>query len=304
MNSGCETMKNEKTLPAKTVVVTGASSGIGFQTALEFCRRGAWVIGVGRDSQRCEQARARILSAEPAARIQFLLADLSKQREIRRLAQEIDSLLTQSGTPGLDILVNNAGTFADKLTLTEDGIETTIAVNHLAPFLLTRLLLPRLSTCPDSRVITVSSGSHYHTWLNPSRLRRPLIYNSLWAYKVSKLANVLFSVELNERQQGSAPHAFAVDPGLVNTDIGLKGTGALARFIWRQRQKDGVDVTVPAATILFVATDPVALRSDAPYWYLSAPMQPSRTALDRQLARRLWQESDRLCGIEERTKEE
>jgi Dehydrogenases with different specificities (related to short-chain alcohol dehydrogenases) len=286
-------------LTNKFAVVTGASSGIGFETALEFCQQGAAVIGVGRDAERCKQAQAKILAQVPGASIHFLIANLSKQHEVRRLAEEIVAVLQQQGMSGLDILVNNAGTFMDKLALTEDGIETTIAVNHLAPFLLSNLLLPQLAARPDSRVITVSSGSHYRTWLNPARLRRPLIFNSLWAYKVSKLANVLFSLEWNQRRQGAAPHAFAVDPGLVNTEIGLKGTGALASFIWKQRQKAGVATSVPAATILHVATDAEAAKSPEVYWYLSAPMTPSRAARDARLARALWQESARLCGINE-----
>ena len=290
-------------LSGKAVVVTGASSGIGWQTALEFCRRGALVLAVGRSAERCQQAEARILQDVPAARIHYLLADLSRQREVRRLAGEVALALRQQGCNGLDVLVNNAGTFMDKLVLTEDGIETTIAVNHLAPFLLTNLLLPELAARPESRVITVSSGSHYRTWLNPARLRKPLVFNSLWAYKVSKLANVLFSVELNERQQGHAPQAFAVDPGLVNTDIGLKGTGTLAAYVWRWRQKAGVDPSVPAATILFTATDSAAPRSGQVYWYLSAPRLPSRAALDARLARGLWQESARLCGLDDSQKE-
>ncbi len=297
-------MEKSFDLSNKLAVITGASSGIGLQTALEFCRHGASVIGVARSPQRCEEARLKILSACPGAKILYLIADLSLQSEIRRLAGDIEKALRQQGSSGLDILVNNAGLFMDSLVLTEDGIETTIAVNHLAPFLLTVLLLPLLSARPDSRVITVSSGSHYRTWLNPARLRRPLIFNSLWAYKVSKLANVLFSLELNIRQAGRAPHAFAVDPGLVNTDIGLKGTGPLARFVWRQRQKAGVDPAVPAATILTVACDPEAPKSGAVYWYLSAPMQPSRTALNVELAERLWQESSRLCHLEKQPKEE
>lgn len=296
-------MEKKFDLSNKTVVITGASSGIGFQTALEFCRCGASVIGVARSLQRCEEARLKILSACPDAKILYLIADLSRQSEIHHLAAEIKQTLQQQSAVGLDILVNNAGLFMDKLVLTEDGIETTIAVNHMAPFLLSTLLLPLLSVCPDSRVITVSSGSHYRTWLNPAHLRRPLIFNSLWAYKVSKLANVLFSLEFNRRQNGRAPHAFAVDPGLVNTDIGLKDTGALARFVWRQRQKAGVAPAVPAATILTVASDPEAPKSGAVYWYLSAPMQPSRTALNAELAYRLWQESSRLCGLEDHPKE-
>jgi NAD(P)-dependent dehydrogenase (short-subunit alcohol dehydrogenase family) len=291
-------MEQKYDLSGKIVVVTGATSGIGWRSALEFCRCGASVIGVGRNEDRCTHARAKILAQVPEAKIEYLVADLVSQREVRRLAEEIKKALQRQQAPGLDVLVNNAGTFVDRLTLTEDGIEKTVAVNHMAPFLLTQLLLPEMAARPGSRIITISSGSHYRTWLNPKRLRSPLLYNSLWAYKVSKLANVLFSAEFNRRHTGESPRAFAVDPGLVNTNIGFKGTGALARFVWRQRQKAGVDSSVPASTILFVAADPAAMQSEAVYWYLSAPQQPSRAASNPQLAAAVWQESARLCHLE------
>ena len=284
-------------LSTKTVVITGASSGIGWQAALEFCRCGASVIGVGRDTERCEEARTKILSFVPEARIRFVTADLSRQSEIRQLASRIQALLEESSQK-LDILINNAGTFVDRLTLTEDGVEKTIAVNHLAPFLLTYLLLPQLKACPGSRVLTVSSGSHYRTFINPARLRKPLVYNCLWAYKVSKLCNVLFSLELNEQMKGKSPKAFAVDPGLVNTEIGLKGTAPLVSFVWKLRQNKGVDTSIPAATLLYVAASPEAGDSEEIYWYLSAPLKPSRAALDKKLAHQLWLESCRLCKIE------
>ena len=291
-------MKQEFDFSNKAIVITGATAGIGYQTALEFCRRGASVIGVGRSAQRCQQAQERIAHEIPAAKIHFLVADLAQQQEVRKLAVEIQQYLKEKRSPGLDVLVNNAGTFMNRLTLTPDGVETTMAVNHMAPFLLTHLLLPQLAAQANSRVITVSSDSHFRTFINPDRLRKPLIYISLWAYKVSKLANVLFTLEFNARQKGKAPHAFAVDPGLVNTDIGLKSTGALASFIWRQRQKAGVDPIQPATTILFLAGDKGAPLSDAVYWHDCAPKTPSPTALDTTLALRLWQESSKICAID------
>jgi NAD(P)-dependent dehydrogenase (short-subunit alcohol dehydrogenase family) len=284
-------------LSGKTIVVTGASSGIGWRAALEFCRCGASVIGVGRDTERCVEARQKILTACPDAKIRYLLADLSRQSEVRWLADEIRLVLKETSCR-LDVLVNNAGTFVDTLTLTEDGIEKTIAVNHLAPFLLTYLLLPELKANPESRVLTVSSGSHYRTYINPARLRKPLVYNCLWAYKVSKLCNVLFSLELNEQTGWKAPIAFAIDPGLVNTEIGLKGTGSLVSLVWQMRQKSGVDVSVPAATILHAAANPEAANSKEVYWYLSAPRKASRNALNKKLAHALWLESCRLCHID------
>lgn len=291
-------MEHEFDFSGKTIVITGASAGIGFQTALEFCRRGAFVIGLGRSEERCQKAREQILLAVPNAKIEFLIANLAKQQEIHQLAAVIKKLLISQEINQLDVLVNNAGTFMDRLILTEDDVETTVAVNHMAPFLLTHLLLPLLSASNESRVITVSSDSHFQTFLNPERIRQPLLFISLWQYKVSKLANILFTLEFNTLHKGHAPHAFAVDPGLVNTDIGLKGTGPLSKYIWGKRQKAGVNPIRPATTILFLAADAQAPLSDSVYWHDCVPKQPSRTALNQDLARTLWVESEKICHIQ------
>ena len=291
-------METHLAFSGKTVVITGATAGIGYRTALEFCRRGAFVIGVGRNPARCQKAREDILAQAPKAKVYFLTADLSRQSEIHTLAADIKATLNANGLETLNVLVNNAGLFMDKLILTEDGIETTIAVNHIAPFLLTHLLLPLLEKSPDSRIITVSSDSHARTFIHPEHIRKPGIFISLWQYKASKLANILFTFEFNQRRQGSAPHAFAVDPGLVNTDIGLKGTDGFSSFIWRKRQAMGVDPIEPATTIMYLASNKEAVNSNAVYWHDSSPKKPAGNATDPDLARRLWDESCRLCHIE------
>jgi NAD(P)-dependent dehydrogenase (short-subunit alcohol dehydrogenase family) len=282
---------------AKIVVVTGASSGIGYQAALDFTHTGAQVISVGRDAQRCEAARQRMLSVNPSANITFLVADLAHQNQIRELGVKISQLLDERSGGKLDVLVNNAGLYMQRRIITEDGVETTFAVNHLAPMLLTYLLLPNLEKTEDSRIITVSSNSHYNTWFNPAVESRPSFYFGFWAYKVSKLGNVLFSRQFNRMRQGKNPQAFAVDPGLVNTEIGLKGTGGLVQAVWRGRQTKGKPAEVPARTIVYVATTPdLDARRDV-YWRDSQPKQPSRAALNDDLGRRLWDESCRLCHI-------
>jgi NAD(P)-dependent dehydrogenase (short-subunit alcohol dehydrogenase family) len=184
-----------------------------------------------------------------------------------------------------------------KKEFTEDGIETTFAVNHLAPFLLTNLLLPRLSQVPNSRVITISSDSHFHTRFIPERAKNPSFYFGLTAYKVSKLSNILFSLEFNRLQKGNPPHAFAVDPGLVNTEIGMKRTGGLARLVWRSRKNLGVPPSIPAKTILYLANNPQLNHSTDIYWHLCQPKQPDPAALDLKMARRLWIESCKLCSL-------
>lgn len=283
----------------RSIVVTGATAGIGFQTALDFAASGAYVIGVGRSPQRCTEATNKIRFHIPDARVEFLTADLSSQQQVRGLASQIDQLLEKNHFKALNVLVNNAGVYMGKKEMTTDGIETTFAVNHLAPFLLTHLLLPVLEKSPESRVITVSSESHFHTLINPEHAANPSLFFGLTAYKVSKLANILFSIELNRLRAGKPPRAFAVDPGLVNTEIGMKDTGGLAKLVWQQRKQLGVSPEVPSATILHLANEREVLDSSDIYWRESKPKQPSRAALDPKLARRLWKVSCKLCGIKE-----
>ncbi|MDO8969341.1 MAG: SDR family NAD(P)-dependent oxidoreductase [Saprospiraceae bacterium] len=278
-------------------MVTGATAGIGRQAAYDFAREGAFVIGIGRNPQRCAEAQRKIKESFPDAHVVFLVADLASQKQVHKLADELDQLLNENRFKALDILVNNAGVYIGKKTFTEDGIETTFAVNHLAPFLLTHLLIPRLSKSPDGRVITVSSDSHYHTQLNPEKARNPLFYFGLTAYKVSKLCNILFSLRLNQLTNWQSPHAFAVDPGLVNTDIGMKETGTLASLVWRNRKNLGVPAEVPSRTILYLANDPGVLQSHEVYWHDCQSKQPARKALDSKLAERLWIESCKLTGV-------
>lgn len=284
-------------LTGKVVVVTGASSGIGYQAALDFARSGTQVIGVGRDQQRCNQARERILSLCADAKVTFLVADLASQAQVKGLASRVAGILEARHNGRLDVLVNNAGVYMGRRILTGDGIETTFAVNHLAPFLLTYLLLPHLVKTDESRVITVSSGSHYNTWFIPRVEKNPFFYFGLWAYKVSKLSNILFTRQFNLMRKRSRPQAFAVDPGLVNTDIGIKGTGGLAQAVWRNRQKLGTSPEQPAKTILYLAeTQGLDCLRDV-YWHDCAPKQPSAAALNDKLAKCLWEESCNLFGI-------
>jgi len=287
----------------KTVVITGATSGIGLHAAAAFAARGAYIIGAGRSPEKCQKAERELRAAYPAARVCYLVADLAVQSQVRLLAQNIRQEIQQAGGQALDILINNAGLYASKYTRTPDGLEQTFAVNHLAPFLLTHELLPLIQQAPGGRVLTVCSDSHYRTWLDVKRVNRPLIYFGLWAYKVSKLANVLFSMELDRRLADNSaepalrPRAFAIDPGLVRTEIGLKDTDFLAGLVWRMRMSAGVEPEVPVRTILHLAGSAVQASPDI-YWYDSRPKQPSAQAMRRDLARLLWEESRRLTGLE------
>lgn len=283
----------------KLVVVTGATSGIGLATTERLVRAGVDVIGVGQSAERCRAAQANLQKINPAVQVLYLTADLSVQAEVRELAQRIKEYLARTEKTSLDGLVNNAGVFTYWFMLTPDGIEKQWAVNHLAAFLLTTELLPLLEVAPHGRVVTVSSGSHYGAhipWEDP-QLRRH--YNALRAYGITKLANVLFTLELNRRlAAGSHVRAFAVDPGLVNTDMGLKNSPAVARLVWRMRRSSGTAPDVPAQGITNLLLQSGYQNGSGVYWKDSRQKTESPAARDVSSAQRLWVLSEKLCGIE------
>ena len=286
-------------LQDKTFVLTGATSGIGLAAARQLAERGAFLIGVGRSAERCARVESDLRSAFPGAQVEYCLADLSMQAHVRRLATHIQAKLAQHNIPSLDGLINNAGTFTYWMTLTPEGFEQQWAVNHLAPFLLTHELLPLLQAAPAGRVVTVSSGSHYHTRLKWSDIQLRRGYKCLLAYKQTKLANVLFTAEFNRRLgDRSGLRAFAADPGLVFTEMGFKGNPGLVRWIWGQRRRGGVSPEQSARGVVYLATESSIQDSPEIYWKDSHPKAPDRYALDEAAAQRLWNLSEQMCGIE------
>lgn len=291
-------MKNIYDLQDKTIVVTGATAGIGQATAHALALRGAHVIGVGRSPARCQALREAILAERPGARVSVAAADLASQRQIRQLAADIRAIVAAAGEAKIDALVNNAGTVSSWHKMTEDGYELQFAVNHLAAFLLTHELMPLLGKAPAARVVTVSSASHHGTRMHWPDVMYRKRYNCLAAYKQSKLANVLFTAELNRRLgEQTRVRAYAADPGLVNTEIGLKGTSGIEHLVWQMRRNGGVTPEQGAETVIFLATDPSVEASQAIYWKGCRPARPSSTARRPDEAARLWALSERLCGL-------
>lgn len=286
-------------LESKTIVVTGATSGIGLAVAELMVKEGAFVIGVGRSPEKCAEMADRLNAINPPAKAICVKADLSVQSEVRTAAREIHCEIINTGLPKLDGLVNNAGTFTYWLTLTPEGFEKQWAVNHLAPFLLTYELLPLLLQSPTPRVVTVSSNSHYNTLMQWDDIQLFHRYNGLKAYKQTKLANVLFTNELN-RRLGSKVKAFAADPGLVNTDIGAKSDSILSRWFWNLRRRKGIPASVAAQGIMYLFTQASLQDSEEIYWKHGKPKPPSSYALEIRDAQRLWTLSEKMCGIEYR----
>ena len=290
----------ESTSLRKTFVVTGATSGIGLAVTQQLLQHSHSVIGIGRSPERCRaQEQALQVFCSSGARLHMLPADLSLQSEILCLVPAIESVLLAWHAPHLDCLVNNAGTVPFWQTFTPEGFDMQWAVNHLAPFLLTLKLLPLLKRAPAGRVVTVSSGSHYGVKLKWEDIQLRRHYNPLRAYGQTKLANVLFTVELDRRlRQDSRVRAFAADPGLVNTEIGLKSNSFLARWAWDLRRRGGITPAESARGIVFLATEPSIHDAADRYWKHGKPKAADPNGMNPEAASHLWKLSAQMCGLD------
>lgn len=276
-------------MEGKVCVVTGATSGIGRMTALELARRGASVAIVARDPERARETASAIAAAGGGRAPEVFLADLSSQAEIRRAAAEILARL-----PRIDVLVNNAGVVNLKRTTTVDGIETTFAVNHLAYFLLTELLLDRLRASAPARIVNVGSEAHkFVKGMQFDDLEFAHNYRSMRVYGHSKLANLLFTFDLARRLAGSGVTVNCVHPGAVATGLG-KNNGRLAQVLigllapFFRSPKQG------AETSIYVATAPELDGVSGKYFMRCRERAPSRAAVDRAAAERLWKVSEAM----------
>jgi NAD(P)-dependent dehydrogenase (short-subunit alcohol dehydrogenase family) len=285
-------------LSNKTYLVTGATSGIGLASIELLAQKGANLIGVGRSPERCHKLSESLQEQYPNNKIEYLVADLSNQSQIRSLVKLIDDQLMAWNECKLDGLINNAGTFTFWQSLTGEGFEMQWAVNHLAPFLLTNLLLDHLKKSDQARVITVSSGSHYGAklvWTDIQGLGR---YNPLKAYKRTKLANVIFTAELNRRLGSTSPViGLAADPGLVNTGIGEKSKSLLASRFWKRRRRRGIPPIQSAAGIAKLLEDEIVVQTDSIYWKHGKPKKPDPYTLNEDHGWRLWEISAQMTGI-------
>lgn len=278
----------------RVAVVTGASSGIGKSTARALVDLGWQVIGVGRDRQRCDAAEADIASAaRDGGRFLMVRGDFTLMSEVKRVADEIGT-----HTARVDVLINNAGGLRDRQIITTDGTEATFAANHLAPFLLTRELMPLLRTCAaesspgSTRVIAVSSNAHrliqQIDWADLQGLNT---FRVGIAYGQAKLANILFTRELARR---IAPHgmiAQTMHPGVVATNFATHGDAAVRAHMATAAT---VAPAEPAETLVWLASDPEPGRAGGRYFHRQSEESPSDVARDDTAAARLWAESERL----------
>jgi NAD(P)-dependent dehydrogenase (short-subunit alcohol dehydrogenase family) len=272
-------------------LVTGATNGIGYVTARGLAERGATVVLVARNSERADASVARIKQQTGNQSVEYLLADLSSQAQVRRVAEDFARRHDR-----LHILVNNAGALFWTRQRTVDGLEMTFAVNHLAPFLLTNLLLPAIQRGAPARIVTVASAAHAGATIPFDDLQNARgRYSPLRAYGRSKLANILFTYELARRLEGTEVTANAVHPGFVGTGFG-KG-GPLSSLVMNLVRPFTLSPEQGAQTSLYVATSPEVAGVSGKYFVDRKPVRSSPASYDEATARRLWQVSEDLTGL-------
>jgi NAD(P)-dependent dehydrogenase (short-subunit alcohol dehydrogenase family) len=270
-------------------VVTGATSGIGRAVATALGRLGAQLVLVARDRDRGEATAAGLVAAgAPPPRLE--IADLASMTQVRALADRLGAL------ERIDVLVNNAGLLAGQRRVTADGFEEVFAVNHLAPFLLTSLLLGTLTAAAPARVITVTSGAHAAARLDLDDLQMEREWDPWRAYASSKLANILFTRELARRLAGTGVTANCAHPGMVRTRFGrearlpMRAAVTLARPFMLSPERG-------ASTIVYLATSPEVASATGGYYVRRQQREPSPAARDDTTAQRLWQLSAELTGL-------
>lgn len=278
-------------MAGRTVLVTGASGGIGRATAEALAGLGAHVAITGRDGPRTAGV-AREIQAAHGGSVEAFVADLTSQSEVRRLAAEV-----RERHPRLDVLVNNVGGYWNTRHETADGLERTFALNHLAPFLLTHLLLDRLVDACAARVVTVSSNAQALGRIDFDDLQGRRAYSGAKAYNQSKLANVLFTYELARRLRGTSVTANALHPGMVSTAFGAEDPAGIQRLLVPLMRPFMKTPDEGAATSVHLASSPALTQASGGFYAECRPRRSSPRSRDAAVAARLWQVSAELVGM-------
>jgi len=286
------TMADAAVMAGKSVLVTGGTGGIGRATAIGLAALGARVGITGRDQARTEAAAAGIRAAPGSPAVDAFAADLSAQAGVRRLAARVLDTY-----PRLDVLVNNVGGFWAHRHVTADGLERTFALNHLAPFLLTNLLLDRLTASAPARIVTVSSAAHAQGRLDFDDLQSERNYSGQQAYSQSKLANVMFTYELARRLAGTGVTATAAHPGVVATSFGTEDQAAHLGIMIRVARPFMKTPAQGALTPVYLASSPQAEGVTGQYFAHRKPKASTKASYDTAAAARLWQASADLTGL-------
>jgi len=283
---------HEDLMKGKIVLITGATSGIGKETALGLAKMGATVVLVGRSREKLDRVAGSIASATGNRTIDTMICDLASMENVRKLASNFKQKYQR-----LDVLINNAGEIVGERRTTVDGFEYTLALDHLSHFLLTMLLLDRIKASAPARIINVSSSAHMFGRIDFDDLMGEKKYNPMKAYGQAKLANLLFARELARRLAGTGVTANAVHPGTVRTNFGKGMKGRWRIFLWLG-SPFMIDAEEGAETSIFVASSPEVAGVTGKYFAKKKEKRSSKRSHDQAAAERLWEVSSKLTGIE------
>jgi len=278
-------------MEGRTVLITGASSGIGFESALSLAQQGAEIVMVGRDEQRTGLAAEQIRTRTGNSSVSYLLADLSSLKDVRRVAQDFKDQHNK-----LDVLLNNAGAVFLRRKVSIDGYEMTLALNHLNYFLLTSLLLDMIKAGPSGRVVNVASRAHYRGHVNFDDLQSQRGYNGMQVYGASKLMNVLFTYELARRLQGTKVTANCLHPGFVASNF-AGNNGWFVRAVM-SLMAGRISVQDGAKCSIYLASSPDVEGISGKYYnFDTKETRSSEESYDEAVAKRLWDVSEKLTAI-------
>jgi NAD(P)-dependent dehydrogenase (short-subunit alcohol dehydrogenase family) len=278
-------------MKGKVVVITGATSGIGQVAAEELAGMGARIVQVARDRERGEAAVKRLREHAPGIAHSIHYADLSRISEMKRVAAEI-----ARAEPQIDVLMNNAGAMFGSRRVTEDGLELTFALNHVAYFVLTDGLRERLAESAPARIVSTSSDAHKGNTLDFDDLQSVKAYRGFKVYGVSKLCNILFTRELARRLAGTGVTANCLHPGFVATRFGDQSGGMFGTVI-RLAKNFALSPQKGAATMIYLASSPDVANITGQYFYKCRTATPTKEAQDDSAAQRLWQETAKMAGL-------
>jgi NAD(P)-dependent dehydrogenase (short-subunit alcohol dehydrogenase family) len=276
-------------MQGKTVVITGATSGIGEVAADRLAAKGARIVFIARDKARGEETLKHLRAIAPGAEHAAYYADLSRISEMKRVSADI-----AAAEPKIDVLINNAGALFNTRKLSADGLEMTFAVNHMAYFVVTNLLLPRMAA--DGRVVSTSSDAHKGAKLNFDDLQSERGYSGFGVYGRSKLCNILFTRELARRIKGTGVTANCLHPGFVATRFG-DASGGILSFAVRAAKNFALTPEQGAATIIYLASSPDVAGVTGGYFVKSKIATPTKEAQNDADAKRLWDVSAKLSGV-------
>jgi NAD(P)-dependent dehydrogenase (short-subunit alcohol dehydrogenase family) len=276
-------------MEGKTVVITGATSGIGEVAAIRLAEKGARIVFTARDKARAGDTMAALKKANPAADHALHMADLSQLSEMKRVGAEL------AHEPQIDVLINNAGALFNKRRETVDGLEMTFALNHMAYFVLTNLLLGRLNA--GARIVTVASNAHRGARLDFDDLQSRRSYVGFPVYSKSKLCNILFNRELARRLSGTGINANALHPGFVATRFGDDSGGIMRTVLKVAKPIGAISPEEGAKTIIYLASSPEVAGVSGQYFYECKPATPTAEARNDEDAKKLWDMSQQIAGL-------